>query len=241
MAVQLASSPQIRPGRGYVSYTGRPNLKLVSSNKLDDSRAVASKIAFTAQMERALLNNQYWDDLLEKLRKAGGGGGGGSQFDRVTVSMQLISFLTDKAIQAIIKNFNTELLKQANDLTNHLQNANQNNFAGLIQKIGNMILNGITNTISIIIHRDTPMGRLYAVSTQLSSLIGGVSFQLNKLKELLEEDLKELIRKLDVKEKIRKVKKALLDFFVEMKEELKDITKLLTNFCNPWLQTFLNM
>ena len=240
MAVQLASSPQIRIARNYVSQ-GSPNLKLVSSNKFDESRAVASKIAFNAQMERTLLNNQYWNDLLEKLRKAGGGGGGGSQFDRVTVSMQLMSFLSDKTIQAMLKNFNSEFSKQTNNFLNQLQNTNQNVFQNIIQKIGNVILNGVTNIMSLIVRRDAPTVRLYTALTQLSSLIGIISFQLNKLKEILEEDLKELIRKLDVKGKIRKIKGALLDFFVGMNKELKDIIKLLNNFCNPRLQTFLNM
>ena len=232
MAVQLTSSPQIRIARSYISQ-GRPNLKLVSSNKLDESRAVASKIAFNAQMERTLLNNQYWNDLLEKLRKAGGGGGGGSQFDRVTVSMQLMSFLSDKTIQAMLKNFNGEVFNQNNNFSNQSQNTNQNVFQNVIQKIGNVILHGVTNIMSLIVRKDAPTVRLYAALTQLSSLIGILSFQLNKLKEILEEHLKELIRKLDVKGKIRKIKRALLDFFVGMNKELKDIIKLLKNIFSP--------
>ena len=57
-------------------------------------QTISSKIAQQAAMERALLNQKYWDELLEKLRKMGGGGGGGgdSRFDRVVVSMQLMNF-----------------------------------------------------------------------------------------------------------------------------------------------------
>ena len=238
MAVELYRTPQVNHKPVVINQRSiRPYLKLVSAH------TNAAKAALNTSMERAQLNQKYWDELLEKLRKAGGGGGGGSDnhFDRITVSMMLSNFLSNKTIQAMLKNFNSEFSKQTNNFLNQLQNTNQNVFQNIIQKIGNVILNGVTNIMSLIVRRDAPTVRLYTALTQLSSLIGIISFQLNKLKEILEEDLKELIRKLDVKGKIRKIKGALLDFFVGMNKELKDIIKLLNNFCNPRLQTFLNM
>ena len=222
MAVEMTRTPII-PNRVISKYVsvGRPNLRLI-----DNSKVISSKIAFQASMEKAVLSQKYWNDLLEKLRKGGGGGGGGdTRFDRVAVSMQLMNFLSDKTIQAMLRNFTGEILNITGNISGQIQNASQNLLVKAIQKIGSMISLSMTNVISFIIHRDMPSARLYVVSTQLSLLIGILSFQLNKLKEILEEDLKEFIKKLDVKEKIRKIKTAVLDFFVEiisrMKQELK--------------------
>ena len=228
MAVELIRSPQVSRGMPWqaqvnnstksYSYSKRPNLKLVLNNQL---QANASKAAFNAQMERASLSQKYWEEILEKLRKAGGGGGGGNDksFDRIAVSMMLSNFLSSKTIQAMLRNFGVELF-DLNKISNQIKNTNQNVFISVIQNIGKVILNHLTNALSLIVRKDTPMGRLYTTSNQLSSLIGALSFQLNKLKEILENDLKEAIKKLDVKEKLKKVKTFMLDFFVEMKDDL---------------------
>ena len=228
MAVELSRSSISRDTIWYVqsnnsprSYSKRPNLKLVSNNQLQ-----ASKAAFNTSMERAHLNQQYWDELLEKLRKSGGGGGGSGNdksFDRVAVSMMLSNFLSNKTIQAMLRNFGVELFG-SNQNSNQTNNANRNVIPNIIQSIGKFILNSVTNTISLIVRRNTPPERLY---NQLSTLIGLLSFQLNKLKEILEEDLKEFIKKLDVKEKIKKIKTFVLDFFIEMKKEIVDVVDLL--------------
>ncbi|MBI3590293.1 MAG: hypothetical protein HY094_02805 [Candidatus Melainabacteria bacterium] len=223
MAVQLTRSPVIPYQvirRGLPWQTPRTNLKLVSSDSLDRSRAIASKIAFNASMEKAMLSQQYWDELLEKLRKGGGGGGGSKSFDRVTVSMMLTNFLSNKTIQAMLRNFTGDSLDIKNNNLNQLHLTNQGVYVNIIQKISNMVLNSVTGFISLIVRRYIPTMRLSVFSNQLSLLIGLLSFQLNKLKEVLEENLKEMIKKLDIKEKIRKVKAALTDFFVELKENL---------------------
>ena len=188
------------------------HLRLVRNN--DQSQVLASKIAFQANMERSLLNQKYWDELLEKLRKMGGGGGGrnDTRFDRIAVSMQLMSFLSNKTIQAIIENFNKEFLKLMNNISNHLQSTNQNVFVASLQKFGKAIFNGFANIISLIIRRNAPLTRLYDAIPQLLSFVGMLSFQLNKLKELM--------KKLDIKGKLKKIKNVILDFFVEMKEEV---------------------
>ena len=227
MAVELTRSPMSRGllqqtqasnNRKVYTRTGKPNLRLVSNNQL---QANATKAAFNASMERAQLSQKYWDEILEKLRKAGGGGGGGNdkRFDRIAVSMMLSNFLSNKTIQAMLRNFGVEIFG-LNKISNQMNNAGQSISGNLVRMIGNIISNGITNMISLIVRRDAPTGRLYTVSSQLSALIGILSFQLNKLKEILEEDLKEFIKKLDVKEKIKRVKTFVLDFFIEMKDEL---------------------
>ncbi len=225
MAVELTRSPigmglsrQASAQQQAQTRTIRPYLKLISNNQLQTN---TSKAAFNTSMERALLSQKYWDELLEKLRRAGGGGGGGNdkRFDRVAVSMMLSNFLSNKTIQAMLQNFGVELF-DLNQILNQSKNVNQNVSLNIIQNIGKMILNNLTNAISLIIRRDVPSARLYTALIQLSSLIELISFQLKKLKEILEEDLKEAIKKLDVKEKMRKIKAALTDFFVEMKDEL---------------------
>gem|GEM_PF-2353762 len=212
MAVEMTRTPIIfRRGIQQYANLGKPNLRL-----LDNSKIISSKIAFQASMEKAMLSQQYWNELLEKLRKGGGGGGGGSSFDRVTVSMQLMNFLSDKTIQAMLRNFTDEILN-INNVFGQIQNTNQNPLANVIQRIGSIVFLGLTNAILLIARIDTPMGRLYAVVTQaISSFALAFAFQLNKLKEILEEDLKEFIKKLDV-----------LYVFVEMKKEIVNVVEWL--------------
>jgi len=221
MAVEMIRTPVI-PYKSFLQQapTGRPNLRLI-----DNSKSIASRIAFQVSREKAMVNQQYWEELLEKLRKGGGGGGGSSKrFDRVAVSMQLMSFLSNKTIQAMLRNFTDNFLGQSNNLSNQLQILNQNQFANFVQRIGSMLSIGLTNAMSFVPRIDAPLGRLYGAVTQGLLLFAlAFSFQLNKLKEILEEDLKEILKKLDIKEKIRKMKSVLFDFFVEMKEEVQFI------------------
>ena len=216
-------------------YRGKPNLGLINQTQIGKSQMLASKIAFQASMERALLNQKYWNDLLEKLRKMGGGGGSSdSRFDRVLVSMQLMNFLSNKTIQAMLRNFTGEFMKLVNELGKSFINNNPVLFAN-IQRIGEFV----TSSMSFVfagLNRALNIGRdmINRVSigtiNQLSGFLGVISFQLNKLQEILQEKLNELIKKSDVKGKMRKIKVALLDFFVEMKEEVLELFKEVVTF-----------
>ena len=236
MAVELTKSFQTsRDLPRQILPRTRANLRLVVNNQLQTN---ASKAAFNASMERAELSQKYWEELLEKLRRAGGGGGGNDKkFDRIAVSMMLSNFLSNKTIQAMLRNFGVELFS-LNKIPNQINNTNQNVFINAIQNIGEMILNSITNALSLIVRRDAPLGHLYTALKVLPALIGSLSFQLNKLKEILEEDLKEFIKKLDVKEKIKKIKTFVLDFFVEMKDTLLNVIEFVKS--NLFFQLNLN-
>lgn len=224
MAVALAKlQPPIIESRGLPwqaqnpgsSYALRKYVSdLVLNRNADFAKSVTSKVAYETALARSLENKKFWDELLEKLRRSGGGGGGSDKrFDRIAVSMMLTNFLRNKTIEAMIRNFNTEfgsIFKQIDvkiPINVHVLFAN-------MQKIGNVILKGLTNIISLIIRRDAPMGRLYTVSPWMSSLATLLSFHLNKLKEILEEDLKGFLKNLDIKEKIKKIKEVLADFFI---------------------------
>ncbi|OGI20730.1 MAG: hypothetical protein A3B68_09335 [Candidatus Melainabacteria bacterium RIFCSPHIGHO2_02_FULL_34_12] len=224
MVIEAARSITIIPRRSTSQYfySGKPNLKLI-----DTGRAIASKAAFEASLQRSQLSQKYWDELLEKLRKAGGGGGGSSNFDRVTVSMQLMNFLSNKAILAILKSFNVEFLKLTNNISEQLQKPSQNQFLAGIQKIGFTIFSGIAFIVATVIRKGLLQQAPTGMKLQIPALAVSVSFQLNKLKEILEEELKELIKKLDVKEKIRRLKASVTDFFVEMKREIINVVEWL--------------
>ena len=222
MAVELIRAPISNSTKAYMRI-GRPHLRLVPNNQLQTN---TSKAAFNASMERAQLSQKYWEELLEKLRKAGGGGGGGNDksFDRIAVSMMLSNFLSNKTIQAMLRNFGMELFG-SNKISNQINNINQNATTNVIQIIGKFIF-GI-----IIGSRDLPWqvstATIKSLSNNLIGILGAFSLQMNKLKEILEEDLKEFIKKLDVKEKMKKIKTFILDFFVEMKEEILDVINFL--------------
>lgn len=216
MAVELYRAPQVSYKPVFVNQRSvRPHLKLVSNNQ---SQINASKAAFNASMERTQVNQKYWDELLDKLRKSGGGGGSGStnSFDRIAVSMMLSNFLSNKTVQAMLRNFNVELF-DTNKTPAQIIGSNQIQIGNIMQAVGKFVVDVITNIIPLIVRIDTPMRHLY---NQLSVLASILSFQLNKLKEILEEDLKEFVKKLDVKEKMRMIKTFVQDIFVETKEKV---------------------
>lgn len=193
------------------NYTRRGNLQLVDLDSLTKSRDIASKAAYETSLMKALENKKFWDELLEKLRKSGGGGGGSRKIDKILTSLMFANFLSNKTIQAILKNFNLEFLKLTKNISSQPLGINQNPIVIGLQKVGTVVFNQVINMISLITSRDAATLRLYDITRRVSILAGMISFQLNKLKEVLEEELKELITKLDVKEKIRKVKDFLLN------------------------------
>ncbi len=228
MAVELSrvSAAGYKPISGTVSQPriGRANLTLVSSNQPQTN---ASKAALNASMERAQSNQQYWEDLLEKLRRAGGGGGGDDKrFDRIGVSMMLSNLLNKKIIEAMLRNFGVELFG-LNNTSDQINNTGQNISGKIIYIFSDFVLN-IVNPFIGIIAKNLGVQNIPKISLALSSFVAVLSFQMNKLKEILEEALKEFIKKLDVKEKMRKVKAALTDFFVEMKDTLFTMSRFFT-------------
>ena len=228
MAVELIRSQiAYKPVRSLTYQPVKGHLKLVSNNQLHIN---ASKAALNASMERAQLNQKYWEELLEKLRRAGGGGGGDDKrFDRLAVSMMLSTFLSNKAIQAMLRNFGVELFGSNQNL-NQTNDANHNIFINVIQNIGKFIF-------GIVIGRSLPWqvstATIKLLSNNLIGILGTLSFQLNKLKEILEEDLKEFVKKLDVKEKMKKIQTFVLDLFVEMKEELLSVIEFIKSSLFP--------
>ncbi len=221
MAVELTRAPQVHYRPVAITQRSiRPNLRLVSNNQ---SQTNAAKAAFNASMERAQLNQSYWNELLEKLRKAGGGGGGSdTRFDRITVSMMLNNFLSNKIIQAMLRNFGVDLFN-TNKISNQSNNANQIQMGNVIQVIGKYVV-----SVVIAVGKGWVTQPLQASVKPITNLIGILSilsFQLNKLKEILEEDLKESIRKLDIKEKMKLVKTFIQDIFIEMKESIVEFVK----------------
>ena len=238
MTVQLAGI-SYQPVRSYSVAASRPGLKLVSLNKLDQSRSIASKASFQASMEKAMLSQRYWDDLLEKLRKSGGGGGDNSKFDRITVSMQLMDFISNKQIEAIIKNMNLELLNLQNDIQNQMSILLPTGLITNLVRVSTNILSGIssfTGNIARILNLQNIPKIFSNVTTHLTLFLGNISFQLNKLKEILEEDFKELLRKLDIKGKFKKIKSVVLDLFIEMKDEVLDLVQSLKFFIVKMLE-----
>ena len=215
-------------------------VKLVSSRNLDQSRTIASKISFQATMERASLSQKYWNDLLEKLRKAGGGGGGSDpKFDRVAVSMSLMNFLSNKTIQAILRNFTGDFLNSQNLPTDQKSILNFTAAVNALQ-LGNFSIKHLLFSVLTIgaMSIKTLTKPINSLGTQLIGLISTVSFQLNKLKEILDQELKEAIRRLDVKEKMKKIKTVLIDFFVEMRKELLDVIDCVKDNLNKIVNKF---
>ena len=203
------------------------------------SLVLARKITFEASMERAIMQKKYWDELLEKLRKSGGGGSSDKRFDRIAVSMMLSNFLRNKIIEAMIKNLNLGFAQIFKSIDVKIP-FNINVIFANVQKTGTSFINML-----LIVGRDmlqhVSTGHITKpISNILFGIIGIMSFQLNKLKDILEEDLKEFLKKLDVKGKMKKIKTMLSDFCVEMKEEIFGIIKFAGFYVEKYLLPSIN-
>lgn len=225
MAVELIRTPIIayKPAN---YYTNRANLKLVSSNDLSKSREIASKASYEASLARALENKKFWDELLEKLRKSGGGGG--PKLDKIKTSLMFTNFLSNKAIQAMLKNFNLEFLKTLIDnISKQVTNLTQSTIGKIVQSIVTLTINVIVTLFSNVI-KTLDLSLVFKATANLTNqlilLAGALSFQATKLKEILEEEFKELIRKLDVKEKILNLLEAAKKiFFLQLEQALLEL------------------
>ena len=242
MAVELARSPQVvyKPvsrQTGRVS-TRRANLRLVSLKNLDKSRTVTQDNAFRAAMERALLNQKYWDELLEKLRKSGGGGGGNKRFDKIAVSMMLTNFLNNKTILAMMRNFSFALLKLENNIGRLGTSTNQSLVSSFLSKFTQQAKSVFMNlSMPLRVLNRTVLQTVTHLSTSLLTFAGALSAQINKLKETLMEELNELLKKLDVKGKTKKLQAMLSDFFVELKGYVKNILQIFSTLKQNWNAT----
>jgi hypothetical protein len=201
----------------------------------DRSRESASKVAFKATLDKAQISQKFWDDLLEKLRKAGGGGGGGS-FDRIKVSMQLMDFISNKMIRALLENMKMGIPLPENISQNQVKN--QNPVSVFLQVVTNNLMKMVTLFAS---GKDLPLASLYNRLTQnltkgVESLFIAFSLQMNKLKETL----KKANIKAKLKAAINRGFTVLFDFFVEMKEEVKNIIYFVKNFLNLEVSDFAN-
>ncbi len=199
-----------------------------------------SKLSFEASMERAQLNQRYWDELLKKLRKSGGGSGGSSQFDRIAVSMMLTNFLSNKAIQALLRNFIGESSNQNLNVVNLHQYSVQNGIISFMQTMYDFASPLINNFSSLANAVKSLSSKAYTkLSSELSSVLTILSFQLHKLKEVLEQDFKEAIKKLDVKEKLKKTRIALNDYFIELGDDLINSVNTLKSYIDPFIPKFV--
>ncbi len=200
----------------------------------------ASKLSFEASMERSQLNQRYWDELLKKLRKSGGGSGGSNQFDRIAVSMMLTNFLSNKAIQALLRNFIGESLNQNLNVVNLHQSSVQNRIISFIQIMYDFTSPLINNISSLANAMKSLSSKAYLkLSSELSGILTILSFQLHKLKEVLEQDFKEAIRKLDVKEKLKKIRTALNDYFIELGNDLISSVNTLKSYVDSFIPNFV--
>ena len=242
MAVQLSHSINLRRDfkmpehhepihRGVVNHT--PTLRIVNHNS-DIAKSNASQAAFQAAINRMILQKKIWEDFLEKLKQGGGGGGGSmKRLDRIAVSFMLMNYLSDKAMKAIMENFNLAFLK-LQFVQNPGQIGNQDIIGNIVLKTGANILNIITNTMGMLIKNSgVQMLFAYIKSAYIKSGVGALhaapllaafSFQLNKLKGIIEEELRESIRKLDVKEKIKKIKEVMNNVISVTLGYIKDLT-----------------
>ena len=239
MVIQLTTSAGYKSveARLTVSPYRRNISPLILKNNVQSKGAEA---AFKASLEQSRLNNEYWEKLLEKLRKSGGGGSGDNKnFDRIAVSMILSNFLSKKAALHLFRNFTSERF-DLNNMPQFIDTGKQISFDNIVKIIGKLVSPFILSTGLLL---KAPVAISQKITTQMLSLLSILSFQLNKLKEILEEDLKESVRKLDIKTKLKEIKTELLDFFVEIKESVFNFVGLVLSkdFCNSRLHMFEKM
>lgn len=229
MAVQLTKIPMAKlpispykpASRGSV-YQARSSSNVIPFNS-------GKNIAFKASLDKAQMSQKFWDDLLERLRKAGGGGGGGGSFDRIKVSMQLMDFISHKMIRAMLESAKMAMLQPESVIGNKTEN--KNSVFTFIQNVTNILI----TKISLFTGRDLPAASLYNRLTKnlmkgMENILIAFSFQVNKLKEMLDRKLKKIFRKIEAG--LRHWYVSAFDFFVEMKEEIKDIIYFVKNFLN---------
>ena len=180
-------------------------------------------ISYNTALERTMQSQREWAEFLRKLREGGGGGGGGSRrYDKIAMSMKWINFLSGKLIQNLMQNAKMlPLLTHTNTI--QTKNINQSYSLNLIQKAGFFLSKGLSNIISLLARNNLLINTqktFLLISKEFNEILQIVSFQLNKLKEVLEQELKEATRKMDIREKTKEGTKLIIDFFVKLTENI---------------------
>ncbi len=207
-SLQVAYKPVARANSGYSA----PTLKVVSN-----PQNLTAKIMLNASMEKAQLNQRFWDELLEKLKK-GGGGGGGSSFDRVKVSMQLMDFISNKMIQSLLKNINSSDIKTPNIDKSEQLITNQT--LNLFNTVSNIVFKVVLTITGINLSSLKTNNNARIITDRISNILISFSFQLNKLKEEIFEKIKDVFKKLKIKERLKKAQAIVFDIFVQLEETL---------------------
>lgn len=183
---------------------------------------IASKEAYKASFENMMqrITQERIDD--ERKRKMGGGGGSIRRFDRIAVSMMLSNFLSNKTIQAMINNMNSIFLK-TQDLNNLLRRLADNKFINSSIKWISIAFSGINNFIVGLKSKlgfESILKQSLPFIKELNKFAQAFSFHLNKFKKILKDDMKEKIKKLNIKNKVLKVLETVFDFIVDVKEDI---------------------
>lgn len=214
----------------------------IAVKQLDFGKEIAKDIAFGAMMQKVRQENLIRALEEERKRKAGGGGGGSSRkFDRVTVSMALMNFLSDKQIKAMIQNMDKALL-QAEAKTSTNVDLSQlpilKNVLSIISKPVSVIVSSLLNIARGLIAKTVSLSKQLTIP--IISLAQAVSLKLGVLKDSLNE-LKEKLSKLNIKSKLKKLGVLVVEFIDEIKDTFSEVYSFFNDVVKQSLRESLSL